>query len=65
MRGGGAVSTSRVSKARPVRARADFAGASAPGGREACTSSTRVFQAPHAVHWPFHLGWTAPQAWQT
>ena len=34
-----------------------------PGGR-AVTSSTRVFQAPHAAHWPAHFDCTAPQDWQ-
>ena len=35
----------------------------APGGR-LCSSSTRLFHAPHAGHWPAHLVWTAPQDWQ-
>jgi hypothetical protein len=38
--------------------------ASAPGGREA-NSSTKVFQAPHASQRPDHLEWEAPQDWQT
>ncbi len=66
MRGGAGVSTSRVSKVRPWRIDLpDLTGASAPGGREDWTSSTRVFQPAQAVHWPPHLLWTAPQAWQT
>jgi hypothetical protein len=41
-----------------------LAGAKAPGGR-LLTSSTRLFQAEQAAHWPAHLEETAPQVWQT
>src|SRR3954469_15210193 len=60
--GGAGVSSSRPSKASP-RTLLALDGAMAPGGR-ACNSSTRVFHAPHAGHWPAHLVWTAPQDWQ-
>ena len=63
MRSGAGVSASIVSNARPP-ARRDLAGASAPGGRAADSSSTSVFHAPQAEHWPDHLECTAPQAWQ-
>ena len=42
---------------------AERAGLSAPGGLE-WLSSTRLFQALHAEHWPDHREWTAPQVWQ-
>jgi len=29
------------------------------------SSSTMVFQAPHASQRPLHFGWLAPQLWQT
>ena len=62
MRGGAAVSVSRVSKFRP-RVLLALVGASAPGGLEV-TSSTSEFQALHAGHWPAHLVWAAPHDWQ-
>ena len=65
IRGGAGVSTSRVSKASPApRDFMERAGASAPGGRALVCSSTRVFHAPQAGHWPDHLDWTPPQDWQ-
>jgi len=63
MRGGAGVSLSSPSKARP-RDFEPFVGANAPGGREV-TSSTRLFQALQAGHWPAHFDCAAPQAWQT
>ena len=63
MRGGAGTSSSSPWKLTP-RARLDLLGASAPGGR-LWTSSTRVFQALQAGHWPAHLLCTAPQDWQT
>ncbi len=62
MRGSSVFSASSVSKLRP-RALVALDGARAPGGR-LWTSSTSEFQALHAVHWPAHLEWTAPQVWQ-
>ena len=61
-RGAGAEALSRLSKAMP-RALLGRVGASAPGGREVA-SSTRVFQAAQAAHWPDHFDATAPQLWQ-
>ena len=63
IRGGTKVSDSSVWKARPL-VRVALVGARAPGGR-LCTSSTRLFQVPQAWHWPAHLEWAPPQAWQT
>jgi hypothetical protein len=40
------------------------AGFIAPGGAERL-SSTMEFHWLQAPHWPDHLPWTAPQAWQT
>ncbi len=62
-RGGEGVSEVRPSKFSP-RALAERAGLSAPGGLD-WLSSTRLFQALHAEHWPDHREWTAPQVWQT
>jgi hypothetical protein len=40
-----------------------LAGDSAPGGR-LWPSSTSVFQALQAMHWPAHLADAAPHDWQ-
>ncbi len=62
-RGGEGVSLCRSSNFSP-RVLLARAGAMAPGGRDE-VSSTRLFQAPQAVHWPPQRGWAAPQLWQT
>ena len=65
IRGGSGVSESRVSNCTPrPRAAAPVAAFIAPGGAERL-SSTMEFHWLQAPHWPDHLPWTAPQAWQT
>jgi hypothetical protein len=63
MRGGAGLSLCRPSKARP-RVLVALLAVIEPGAR-AVTSSTMLFQALQAGHWPAHLDCAAPQDWQT